>query len=163
MLESFKGDGSIYLPALSPKSFFLIAPKKNYLIQECVQHDAWIGLEDVQCCMHGKSGESRRSVVHHGYGTASVWICITRLQLYPNAVCPGQRITKLGSDCQTGQCWSNIAQDSVAALLISHLKCQKHTLVRCLAVNPFETWPPCWNRKHLPTRSMSIRWTWRPW
>lgn len=60
------------------------------------------------------------------YGTASERICITWLQLYPNAVRPAQSITKLGSDCQTGQCWSNIAQDSVAALPVSHLKCQTY-------------------------------------
>lgn len=99
-----------------------------------------------------KAGDPRCIMEH---GTMSVQIYITRPQLYPNAVRPGKRITKLGSNCQT--------LNSVSALPISHLKCQIHTLVHCLAVNSFETWPPCRNRKHLPTRSTSFRWTWCPW
>ncbi len=42
--------------------------------------------------------------------------------------------TKIRSNCQTRQCWSNVKQDSVIALPVSHLKCfQKHILLYCLA------------------------------
>lgn len=60
------------------------------------------------------------------------------------------------SNCQIKPCWSNIAQDPVTALAISHLKC----------------WTPLswknqiiWNAANTedrPTRSASIQWTQRP-
>lgn len=74
------------------------------------------------------------------YGTASVQIYMTRPQLCPNAVRPGQRITQLGSKT-VGQCWSNIPQDSASVLPISHLKCQK---AHFSALFSCELVPVCW-------------------
>ena len=52
--------------------------------------------------------------------------------------------TKLRSNCQTRQCWSNMNQDSITALSISRLKCfQKHILVYCLVVIWERFWPGC--------------------
>lgn len=70
------------------------------------------------------------------------------------------KLTKLRSNFQTRQSWSNMNQDSLTALSISRLKCVKHILVYCLAVIWENLWHGCHveNRraktKHRSTRSM---------
>ncbi len=90
--------------------------------------------------------------VHDGYGTAGwwtvchIWICITttRPLFYANEVRQTQRggLMKIRSNCQTRQCWSNMKQDSVTALPVSHFKCYFNALLP-------ETWESLWPLHHL--------------
>lgn len=128
---------------------FVLSPKLSVSTSVCcpysspgpMLHSHQIGMDQVDGS-HPFSIESGRSrcAAHHRYSWASwgtscsVWIYIIATRPHQQVIFPAQcsQNTELRSNCQTvWQCWSNITQDSVTALRISHQNVFRNILVHC--------------------------------